>query len=473
VKAAARGGADESLPLNLELEQEVLGGVLAVNEVYWRVPFLEPRHFSEQIHQAIWEVTGEMLKAGRPATVLTIRSYLPADLPVVEGMSLSQYLARLAGAAAGAVAAEGAAREVHRLAVMRALIATGEDAAFRARRGIGPDGLAALVNTVSAELSDLAEELGAADAGPAQVGYADVVAEAEARMKSGRSSRGVPTGLVALDYKLGGLMPGDLDLLAGRTSMGKTGVALSIARRAAFTGYGVIVHSIEMDASQCKARLLSDECQAAGHIIPYQDIDRKRIEPDHVTYLKLAAGRLDQLPLMIIDRGSRLADVAGHIRAGRKWLKARGFPLSLYILDYLGLVDPGDRYKGNRTNEVGEITAKLKRLAKEEQIPILALHQLSRQNEARKDRRPQLQDLRDSGSLEQDADVVMFVYRDSYYLERHGSDDAAAEVDRQERLHDIKGEMELIVAKQRQGAVGTVKLWCNMATNSVRDSSGY
>ena len=465
--------ADESLPINVELEQEVLGGVLALNEVYWRVPFLEPRHFSEQIHQAIWEVTGEMLRAGRPASVLTIRSYLPADLPVVEGVTLSQYLARLAASAAGAVAAEGAAREVHRLAVMRALIATGEDAAFRARRGIGPDGLAALVNTVSAELSDLAEELGAADAGPAQVGYADVVAEAEARMKSGRSSRGVPTGMVGLDYKIGGLVAGDLNLLAARPSMGKSAVALAIARRAAFTGHGIIFHSIEMTAGQCKARLLSDECQAAGHIIPYQDIDRKRIEPNQVVALKLAAERLDQLPLMIIDRGSRLADVAGHIRSGRKWLKARGAELDVYELDYANLMQPTDRYRGNRNNEMGEISGGLKRLAKEEGLSMLALLQLSRANEARKDRRPQLQDLRESGNLEQDADVVMFVYRDSYYLERQGSDDAAAEVDRQERLHDIKGEMELIVAKQRQGAVGTVKLWCNMATNSVRDSSGY
>jgi replicative DNA helicase len=470
---ASAPAPEESLPINVELEQEVLGGILAENSVFWRVPFLEPRHFSEPLHQAIYETIAEMIRAGRPATVLTIRSYLPAELPIVDGMTLSQYLARLAAAAAGVMVAEGAAREVHRLAVTRVLIASAEDAVYRARREIGPDGLSSLVASTSAELLDLQEELGAADAGPATADYSDIVAEAEARMTSGVQNRGVPTGMVGLDAKLGGFVEGDLILLAGRPSMGKSAVALSIARRAAFRGYGVVVHSLEMTARQCQARILSDECEGAGHIIPYHQIDRRGLTPENIGFLKLAAERLKERPLLIIDRGSRVADVAGHIRTARRWMKARGVELRLYILDYLGLVQPTERYRGNRNNEVGEISSALKRMAKQEGLPLLCLHQLSRANEARADKRPQLQDLRESGNLEQDADVVAFIYRESYYVERHGGAEAEDEVERQAKLGKIRQEMEIIVAKQRQGSVGAVPLWCNLATNSVRDRSEY
>lgn len=245
-------------------------------------------------------------------------------------------------------------------------------------------------------------------------------------------------------------------------------LALNIARSAAGRGDGVVFDSLEMTQPQVRSRLLADHLERQGHRLSYTAIDRRLIQPGDVLPLRAAADSLEAMPLVIFDRGNRLDEIPGKIKEGRRRLARVGRELQLYVLDYLGLVRPTDRYRGDRVREVGEMSAALKTMAKQERLPFLVLQQLSRANEARKDKRPTLSDLRDSGSLEQDGDAVLFVYREAYYHERPGYTDET-EAERDAALDRLGHEMEIIVAKQRQGPVGTVKVWCDVALNAVRD----
>lgn len=468
--------APANLPHSLEIEQAVLGALLLNNDALASVTFLSPSHFFEPLHGAIFGHIVELAKAGK-ATPATVRQYLPADLKIGD-MNAGQYLARLAAEAVSVSGAAGYGRVVFDHAIRRELVTIGEDVSASARAMAIDLPPAEQIADAEARLFELAAAIRHQQAEASET-IGTVITSIEEAVAAGRGTSGVECGIRGIDEKLGGFSPGALVILAGRPGMGKTALGLSLARRAAHIGVGVAFDSIEMPSKQLTIRLLADECEAMGHRIPYTNMVRGRLNAAQLDTVKRAAENVRRLPLILNDKGNRLADIPGHIRSARRELEKFGKGLDLFMVDYLGLIRPSDRYSGNKVHETGEISAALKEMAKREKIPIIALHQLNRALERQDEKRPGLADLRDSGNIEQDADVVAFVYREHYYLSKPGAripraddgDNRSEEARRMDMMDALENDMEVIIGKNRQGPVGIVRLWCNMATNSVRDAA--
>lgn len=468
------GGA---IPANIEAEQALLGELLMNGRALGSVSgFLDPHHFGEEVHAEIYAVMTEMAKLGKPISPITVRDYLNPDQKVGE-ISLWQYLVQLAGGALGVGHVTGLGQAVRDMAMRRGLSSIGHGMAAWARNAKPGDAPSIQIADAEARLHALAADLARSDQPDEHDNYdalSDRIAE---RAASGGGIAGTACGIAGIDNRIGGFEPGDLVLIAARPGMGKTALAVAMARRAAAGGVGCGFDSIEMNRDQIRYRLISEQCDTFGAKVAYSSIRRGRLNENELWAIREAGRRLSELPLALITAGNRLADVPGHIRAARRFCADRGTELKLFFVDYLALLRPSDRYAGSRVNEVGEISAALKEHARREGVAMIALHQLNRSVETRDDKRPGLSDLRDSGSLEQDADVVSFVYREHYYLDKAGAslpkaaagDDRDDETRRVEMLIDAEHRMELIVAKHRQGPPGTVRLWCDMATNVVRD----
>jgi replicative DNA helicase len=252
--------------------------------------------------------------------------------------------------------------------------------------------------------------------------------------------------------------------------MGKSAMALAQARRAASAGYGVLFFSLEMSTRACMLRMAADAAWSHDCSVAYQSARANKLDGRQRAAYERGANSLIGLPLMIDERaGLTVSDIASATRRAAEHFARQGRRLDQVIIDHIGFLVPSNRYKGNRVHEVSEITAGLQRLAKSEQVAVLALHQLNRAVEGRDNKRPTLADLRDSGSVEQDADLVMFCYRAAYYLERMKFDDRQDEADRLRKLGETRNDLEIIIAKQRHGPTGTVDLFCDMAANAIRD----
>jgi replicative DNA helicase len=385
----------------------------------------------------------------------------------------AQYLARLARAAESIVNADDYGRLLHDLALKRGVIQVGEEMVNKAYDASLPEGGREQIEAAEQRLFTLAQEghiEGGFRAFPAVLTSAVTMVEA-AYHKDSRVT-GVPTGMIDLDDKLGGLQPSDLVILAGRPSMGKTALAITIAANAAATQaagpdaaelhgatYAVGVFSLEMSAEQLAMRLLSAQAELSS-----DDLRRGKLRDMDFKKVVQASQDLAGRPLFIDDTPA-LSVAALRTRARR--LKRR-HGLSLLVVDYLQLVRPATSSpQTNRVQEIAEITQGLKAIAKELHIPVLALSQLSRAVEQREDKRPQLSDLRESGAIEQDADVVMFVYRDEYYQERSEPKQRPEETRErfeeryqgwQKRYEESRGIADLIIAKQRNGPIGSIRL---------------
>ena len=472
--SAARKQVDDpaptfrSAPHNIEAEQALLGAILVNNEAFYRVSdFLEPRHFFEPIHQKIYELSRDLIRAGKIATPVTLKTFLDANVDI-GGMTVSQYLARLAAEATTIINAEDYGRTIYDLAMRRELIIVGEDmvnVAFDAPVDFSPRDQ---IEDAERRLYELAET-GRYDGGFQRFAQALTTAvdmAARAYQRDGKLS-GLATGLDDLDRMMGGLQPSDLIILAGRPGMGKTALATNIAYNVArawrgevrpdghtITANGGIVgfFSLEMSAEQLATRIIAEQTG-----IPSNQIRRGGISEAEFERIKDHSIELQGLPFYVDETGGlSMAQLAAR---ARRLKRQRG--LDLLVIDYLQLLQGSTRRSSeNRVQEITEITTKLKALAKELNVPILALSQLSRQVESRDDKRPQLSDLRESGSIEQDADVVMFVYREEYYhmmrkpLESNREKFAEwlAEGDK------VDGKAELIIGKQRHGPTGSVEL---------------
>ncbi len=266
------------------------------------------------------------------------------------------------------------------------------------------------------------------------------------------------------------MRPGQLDVLAGRPSMGKSALACSFARRAAMAGHGVLMFSLEMTVRECMARLAADACWCRDHTIAYSDARARKLQGRDLEAFRAGVESLRKLPITIDgEAGLSASEIAARTRREAERLKREGRELRLVIIDHLGKVQVGDRYKGNRVNEIGELSDAMVRLAKRENVAVLAVHQINRGVEGRDNKRPALSDLRDSGTIEQDADVVMFVFRPIYYLERMKCDDAEEERERLAKIARKRTDLEILVAKNRGGATANVEVYANMAANAVRD----
>lgn len=467
-EAAGAAGRDNSqsaaiLPHNQEAEQALLGCLILDNRVLEEVSEItRPDHFYYPEHKRIYEALMKVVDRGQIADVVTLQAYFEKDEAFKEMGGGTAYLRDLAESIPTTLNAKHYAEILNDLFLRRELIRIGRrtsEAAFD--QNLDQDALACL-SEAEASLYKLAES-GQSESGFQTMKDAVHVAieMAEKAYNSKGHVTGVTTGLRDLNKKLGGLQPSDLLILAARPSMGKTALAVNMAYSAAQAyadtggkeGAVVAFFSLEMSADQLATRILSDVSE-----IPGDKIRRGDITKEDFRRFAENSGRLSQIPLYIDDTPN-LSITAVRNRARRM---QRRHGLGLLIVDYLQLLrGTGSAQSENRVLEISEITRGLKAIAKELSIPVLALSQLSRNVENREDKRPQLSDLRESGSIEQDADVVQFIYREEYYLERAMPDESDLEKMQkwQERMTNVHNVAEVIVAKQRHGPVGTVKLF--------------
>ena len=453
-------------PNNIEAEQALLGAILVNNDAYYRVSdFLKAEHFFEPLHRQIYKVTTDMIRAAKRANPVTIKTFLPADEKIGD-LTVATYLARLAAEATTIINAEDYGRSVYDLHIRRHLITVGEDMvniAYDAPVEMPP---AAQIEDAERRLFELAES------GQYNGGFHDfasalntAIDNASEAFKRDGGLSGIATGIHALDTRMGGLQKSDLIIIAGRPGMGKTSLATNIAFNIAHNylpgteadgtakaadGGIVGFFSLEMSAEQLATRIISEQAEVSSSKIRRGEISEPEFE-----MLVACAQQMSRIPLFIDETGG--ISIAQLAARARRLKRQRG--LDVLIIDYIQLMQGSRRGNENRVQEVTEITTGLKALAKDLNIPIIALSQLSRQVESRDDKRPQLSDLRESGSIEQDADVVLFVFREEYYLQSKEPDpNDPKRAEWLEKFEKVRGKAEVIIAKQRHGPTGTARL---------------
>ncbi len=480
------------LPSNLEAEAAFLGAVLIDNRVLeeLQVP-IRPEHFFEPLHQRIHARVLALLERNATASPVTLRPYFEAD-EALKDLGGTSYLAQLTASGAGLLAPRELAQQIYDLALLRELVSVG--------RGLVEGALDTSLDTspkeriaqAEAALFEVAE--GAATGREAAT-FRDAalvaIKMAEAAMNSGGGLSGKTTGLATIDQKTSGLHKSDLVILAGRPGMGKTALATNIAfncaeahltwqREGGEFNYGapVAFFSLEMSADQLATRILAEQAEISSENLRSGKLTREEFQK-----LSYASQRLAELPLYIDDTPA-LTISALRTRARRM---KRRHDVGLIIVDYLQLLQGSGRASDNRVNEISEISRGLKTLAKELQVPVMALSQLSRAVEQREDKRPLLSDLRESGSIEQDADMVWFIFRSDYYqmLIKPDTPDGSSTPDMQEKYRTweekyegMVGKASLIVAKQRHGSTGNVPLHfqseiTKFTSPSFKDYSDY
>ncbi len=448
------------MPSNVPAEQAVIGAVLMNNEAFRRVSdILTDEHFREPLHRRIWIVISGLLQKGQPATPITCRTYLKNEPLDGTGLTPAQYLAHLAAEATTVANARDYAKVVRDLAIRRDIIGICDaisSEAYDAPVETTADGLLTEFESHMAAIRPSIQDRKDFE------GFGSVSARAvrtaEDAFKRGRSLVGLSTGLPRLDEAVGGLQPSDLIIVAGRPGMGKTALATNVAfavaqrlhqdrqdgHRTGVVGFS----SLEMSGEQLSARILAEQAR-----VPAWKIRRGIASADDMERYVLAQRELNQLPLLI--------DPTGGLNIGQLRMRARSLKkrqgLELLVIDYLQLMVGTDK-RHNRVEQVTEITTGLKQLAKELEVPIVALAQLSREVERRDDRRPMLSDLRESGSIEQDADVVLFVYREEYYLRKQEPRDAESKLEWEKNIRRADGVAEIIIGKNRHGPEGVVTL---------------
>lgn len=465
-----------SLPHNQEAEQGLLGALMVDNRAVERVSeILRPEHFFVPVHRRIYESILKLSERGQTATPVTLKNYFDQD-PDLKDLGGAEYLAELAASVLTVINVEDYANRLYDLHMRRELITLGENIVNDSFSHNLEKDAENIVEQAEAQLFSLAES-GSGQGGFVTLRDSVLVAleHAEKAFHSDGGLTGVTCGLVDMDKKLGGFQNSDLLILAGRPSMGKTALATTMAFNAAKAyaesggkeGAVTAFFSLEMSSDQLAGRILAMVSGISGDAIRKGNISQQEF-----TSFVAASQIMPQIPLYIDDTP---ALSIGAVRTRARRLK-RQHGLGLLVVDYLQLLrGSGSRQSAeNRVLEVSEITRGLKAIAKELNIPVIALSQLSRQVEQREDKRPQLSDLRESGSIEQDADVVMFVYREEYYLARAepevGSDKHMEWQEKMERAHNVG---ECIVAKARHGPIGTVRMHFNPNLTKFTDLENY
>jgi replicative DNA helicase len=460
--------ATPSLPQNIEAEAALIGALMIDNRLVEDVQLkLRAEHFFEPLHGRIYDAILRMTDKNMVANPVTLKPLFEADEAMKE-VGGPAYLAQLTGSGAAVIGARDFAQQIYDLALLRALVGVGREmveGALDTSEEVAPLNQ---IERAESELYKVAEQ-GGGEGKAKSFGDAskEALRVAEAALNSGGGLSGVTTGLTELNSRMGGLHRSDLIILAGRPGMGKTSLATNIAFAAASrflaeiadgiepersAGAAVAFFSLEMSADQLATRVLAERSE-----IPGEQIRAGTIGRNEFTRFARAASELNNLPLYIDDTPA-LTIAALRARA-RRLKRQKG--VGMIVVDYLQLLQGTGRGNSgeNRVQEISEISRGLKQLAKELHVPVLALSQLSRAVEQREDKRPQLSDLRESGSIEQDADIVLFVYREDYYLAaKQPADDHPDAEEWRQSMERAYGKAEVIVAKQRHGATGKVKL---------------
>ena len=440
----------QEVPHNVEAEQALLGAVFINNEAYYRVnDIIGHNDFYEPVHCDIFEIVEKLVGAGKTASPVNVKKFLPDSL--TEDMTMMQYLAQLSAGATTIINARDFAHEIKESALRRELIMIAQQTEH--------DAFNPKIDTPAATILEQAEQalFALAETGTAKhtiLTFSDAstrsLESAAAAYQRDGSLSGLPTGLHDLDRLMGGLQASDLIILAARPAMGKTSLATNVAFNLANAGTPVLFFSLEMSSEQLATRILAEQSEISS-----SDIRRGNIHESQFQHLADAQKRLREIPLLIDEQGGQSI---GQIFAKARRLK-RTKNIGCIVVDYIQLLSGDGRHGGNKANEIAEITTKLKVMAKELHVPVIALSQLSRNVESRENKKPHLSDLRDGGSIEQDADVVLFLYREEYYLKakepREGSPEHLVWQGDMEKVH---GRADCIIGKQRHGATGTVQL---------------
>jgi replicative DNA helicase len=469
---AAQAAQGRSLPANVEAEAAFLGAILIDNRVIEDLPIaIRPEHFFASIHQRIYDRILTLLDRSATASPVTLKPYFDGDEELRE-LGGTTYLARLTADGQGLLAARDLAQQIYDLALLRELVTVGRtlvEGALDTSEEVEP---LRQIELAEGALYKVAE---GASSGNEAKDFRDAAMTAirmvEKAMNSGGGLSGKTTGLDVIDKKTAGLHDSDLIILAGRPGMGKTSLATNIAfncaeehlkwqRDGGEFNYGapVAFFSLEMSADQLATRILAEQAEISS-----ESLRSGKMSRDEFQQLAMASQRLAELPLYIDDTPA--LTIAG-LRARARRLKRRQ-GIGLIVVDYLQLLQGSGRANDNRVNEISEISRGLKTLAKELEVPVIALSQLSRAVESREDKRPMLSDLRESGSIEQDADMVWFIFRSDYYhmLVKPDTPDGSSPPDVEEKYRSweekyeqLVGKATLIVAKQRHGSTGNVPL---------------
>lgn len=476
----------------MEAEQAVLAAVLMNNRALERISdFLKAEHFSHPAHQEIYKLAERQFAAGIPFDIITAKNYLDQQ-GTLESVGGVDYLTQLAGAGATVVNVEQYARIVYDNALRRELIELGQSITDNAFVEDLDNPVSTQIEVAEQKLFNLASSgESKREVAPIATALAGALKEAEVAYKADGKLSGLTTGLNALDKSISGLHHSDLIIIAGRPAMGKTTLAMNIAFNAAnailsgraneqYKG-AVVFFSLEMSQEQLAARVLSSQSK-----IPATAMREGSFSDEDFLKMTQYAQAISRVPLFIDDTPGMSVPMI-RTRARRLARKCGG--IALIVIDYLQLMtSPGGRKNDNRVQEISEITRGLKMLAKELDVPVIALSQLSRSVENRDDKRPQLADLRESGSIEQDADIVMFTYREEYYLENRdpsqrisGNTNANIQESYQKRLERARGKADVIIGKNRHGRPETVRtaffgdysLFDNLDEVEARGENGY
>jgi len=444
----------EELPNNIEAEQAVIGSILVSNEIFDDVSIiLKSQNFFDPMHQKIYSAIEKLIFSGMLANPITLKNFFENEK---DDLNIPDYLIKITKFSSSSRQAMEYSRLIYDLFVKRELIKISENLSFTAKSNdLEKDGKTIIEDTEKT-LFDLAEK---GNFNSTLIKFDEAMRQtiemASSAYKNEEGIVGVPTGLTELDDRLGGLHKSDLVIIAGRPSMGKTALATNIAFNAARKMQEdgkkscVAFFSLEMSSEQLSTRIIAEQSR-----IKSNDIRRGKISEEQFDKFLETSKNISELPLYI-DETPAISIAALSNRARR--IK-RLFGLELIVIDYIQLMRANYAREG-RVQEISEITQGLKALAKELSVPVLALSQLSRAVEQRDDKKPLLSDLRESGSIEQDADVVMFVYRQAYYLQ--GQEPRAATVEHAEwqaKMNEVSHLAEIIIGKQRHGPTGNIML---------------
>ena len=449
----------KELPHNIEAEQGLLGAILINNDIIYDIlDIVNDSHFYEPIHKLIFSVIIKISNKGQLASPVTLQSYFEVEKNL-EDIGGSGYLARLANSAVSLNYAKNYAQIIYDLSIRRGLYELGGKVQFEAIESeisIDPN---ELIENAERDLYQISEQ-GISNSGIQTFTTAveEAVELAKKAFEKDSSVVGLSSHFRDLDNKLGGFHPSDLIIIAGRPSMGKTSLATNIAFNIARDAHinndsnsNVLFFSLEMSSEQLATRILSEQAKISS-----SDIRKGNVSENDLDNIVSVSKDILEIPLFIDDTPA--INVGSISSRARKLKRTNG--LGAIVIDYLQLVRPSKSSKNEtRVLEISDITQSLKALAKELNIPIIALSQLSRQVEQRDDKKPQLSDLRESGSIEQDSDVVMFIFREEYYLEKNepaiGTSDY---IEWQQKMEEIHGQADLLIAKQRHGPTGNIKL---------------
>ena len=444
----------KELPNNIEAEQSIIGSILLNNEIFDEINLLiNSKNFYDPMHQKIYMAIEKLIYSGMLANPITLKNYFENEK---DELNIPNYLVKITKFSTSSRQAIEYSKLIYDLYVKRELIKISENIIDTAKSNDLDNDGKSIIENFEKSLFDLAEK-GSFSSSLVKFDEAMkmTIEMASSAYKNEEGIVGVPTGLTDLDYRLGGLHKSDLLIIAGRPSMGKTALATNIAFNAAkkIQNDGrkstIAFFSLEMSSEQLSTRILAEQSR-----IKSNDIRRGKISEEQFDKFIEISKNISELPLYI-DETPAISIAALSNRARR--IK-RLYGLDMVVVDYIQLMKASN-FREGRVQEISEITQGLKALAKELSVPVLALSQLSRAVEHRDDKKPQLSDLRESGSIEQDADVVMFVYREAYYLQ--GKEPRPATVEHAEwqaKMNDISHLAEIIIGKQRHGPTGNVML---------------